>query len=103
MYAIRSYYVINNRIFTKLTSFRVKEIVRDIKEGKPVTEMYTAGFGDGANRDDAVQSVVSNNIRKIGPILDPNYKVGEAIKKIIAMTPEQVIAMVKNSGRNNFV
>jgi [NiFe] hydrogenase diaphorase moiety large subunit len=89
--------IINNKIFTKLTSFRVKEIIRDIKEGKKVEEMYSASFGDGANRDDLVKSVVSNNIRKMGPILDPNYKVGEAIKKIITMKPEEVIAEIKHS------
>ena len=89
--------IINNRIFTKLTSFRVKEIIRDIKEGKKVEDMYSASFGDGANRDDSVKSVVSNNIRKIGPILDPNYKIGEAIKKIVKMKPEEVIAEVKQS------
>jgi [NiFe] hydrogenase diaphorase moiety large subunit len=89
--------IINNKIFTKLTSFRVKEIIRDIKEGKKIEDMYSASFGDGANRDDSVQSVVTNNIRKIGPILDPNYKVGEAIKKIITMKPEEVIAEIKHS------
>jgi [NiFe] hydrogenase diaphorase moiety large subunit len=89
--------IINNKIFTKLTSFRVKEIIRDIKEGKKIEEMYSASFGDGANCDDFVKSVVSNNIRKIGPILDPNYKVGEAIRKIITMKPEEVIAVIKHS------
>jgi [NiFe] hydrogenase diaphorase moiety large subunit len=89
--------IINNRIFTKLTSFRAKEIIRDIKEGKKVEEMYSASFGDGANRDSLVQSVVTNNIRKIGPVLDPNYKIGEAIKKIIKMKPEEVISEIKHS------
>ena len=89
--------IINNKIFTKLTSFRAKEIIRDIKEGKKVEEMFSASFGDGANRDDSVKSVVSNNIRKIGPVLDPNYKVGEAIRKIIQMTPEEVISEIKHS------
>ncbi|MBN1952835.1 MAG: NAD(P)H-dependent oxidoreductase subunit E [Bacteroidales bacterium] len=89
--------IINNRIFTKLTSFRVKEIIRDIKDGKKIEELYSASFGDGANRDVSVQSVVSNNIRKIGPILDPNYKIGEAIRKITKMTPLEVIDEVKNS------
>jgi [NiFe] hydrogenase diaphorase moiety large subunit len=44
-----------------------------------------------------IRSVVSNNIRKIGPILDPNYKPGEAIKKIIKMKPEEVIEEIKKS------
>ena len=89
--------IINNQVFTKLTSFRAKEIIRDIKEGKKIEELYSASFGDGANRDVSVKSVVSNNIRKMGPILDPNYKIGEAIKKIIEMAPEEVIAEVKKS------
>jgi [NiFe] hydrogenase diaphorase moiety large subunit len=89
--------LINNHVFTKLTPFRVKEIIRDIKEGKDIDEMFSASFGDGANRDDLVKSVVSNNIRKMGPILDPDYKVGDAIKKIISLSPEEVIKEVKNS------
>jgi [NiFe] hydrogenase diaphorase moiety large subunit len=89
--------IINNKIFTKLTSFRAKEIIRDIKEGKEIEEMFSASFGDGANRDESVRSVVTNNIRKIGPVLDPNYKIGEAIKKIVTMKPEEVINTIKRS------
>ncbi len=90
--------IINNQVFTKLTPFRVKEIIRDIKEGKDVRDMFSASFGDGANRNDLVKSVVTNNIRKIGPVLDTEYKVGEAIGKIKdTMTPEGVIQEIKNS------
>ncbi len=89
--------IINNRIFTRLTPFRVKEIIRDIKEGKKVEEMHSSGYGDGANRHESVRAVVQNNIRKVGPILDPDYKIGQAIKKIITMRPEEVIQEVKNS------
>ncbi|MBN1117691.1 MAG: NAD(P)H-dependent oxidoreductase subunit E [Bacteroidales bacterium] len=89
--------IINNQVFTKLTPFRVKEIVRDIKDGKDVNDMFSASYGDGANRNVLVRSVVTNNIRKIGPILDPEYKVGEAIKKIIKLKPEEVIHEIKNS------
>ncbi|MBA7689825.1 NAD-reducing hydrogenase HoxS subunit alpha [subsurface metagenome] len=89
--------IINNRIFTRLTSFRAKEIIRDIKDGKKIEEMFSASFGDGANRNYLVKSVVTNNIRKIGPVLDPDYKVGETIRKIIRMKPEEVISEVKHS------
>ena len=89
--------IINNLIFTRLTPFRVKEIVRDIKEGKALEEMYHASYGDGKNASELIRSVVSNNIRKIGPILDPDYKPGEAIKKIIKMKPEEVIEEIKRS------
>ncbi|HJX70401.1 MAG TPA: NAD(P)H-dependent oxidoreductase subunit E [Bacteroidales bacterium] len=89
--------IINNLIFTKLTPFRVKEIVHDIKEGKAVEDMFRASYGDGKNASELIRDVVNNNIRKIGPVLDPNYKPGEAIKKIIKMKPEEVIGVIKKS------
>jgi [NiFe] hydrogenase diaphorase moiety large subunit len=89
--------IINNHIFTRLTPFRAKEIVRDIKEGKSIEDMVVADYGDGENRSDLIKSVVSNNIRKIGPILERNYKVGQAIEKITKMSPEQVIEEIKKS------
>lgn len=90
--------IINNLVFTKLTPFRVKEILRDIKEGKKVEQMFSASYGDGMNASQLVKSVVSNNIRKIGPILDKDYKPGEAIDKIAHISPQQVIDEVKKSG-----
>jgi hypothetical protein len=75
--------IINNRIFNRLTPFRVKEICRDIKEGKEVSEMNVQDWGDGENRSDLIQSVVSNNIRKIGPVLERNFKAGQVIEKIV--------------------
>lgn len=89
--------IINNRIFTRLTPFRVKEIVRDMKDGKDVDDMFVQDYGDGENSSDLIKSVVSNNIRKIGPILDKNFHAGQAVEKIIKMKPEDVIEEVKKS------
>jgi [NiFe] hydrogenase diaphorase moiety large subunit len=89
--------IINNHIFTRLTPFRVKEIVRDIKEGKDIGEMFVQDWGDGENRSDLIHSVVSNNIRKIGPVLERTFKPGQAIEKIANMKPEEVIDEVKKS------
>lgn len=89
--------IINDKIFTKLTPFRIKEIVRDIKAGKPVEEIFSASYGDGMNNHKLVRAVVNNNIRKIGPILTDDIKVGAAIKKAIHMSPKEVIDEVKNS------
>jgi [NiFe] hydrogenase diaphorase moiety large subunit len=89
--------IINNQIFTRLTPFRVKEIVRDIREGKSIHDMVVADYGDGENSSDLIKSVVANNIRKIGPILERNFKPGQAIEKITKLTPEQVIDDVKKS------
>ncbi len=89
--------IINGAIFTRLTPFRVKEIMRDIKAEKDVKEMYSAGWGDGMNSSDLIRAVVNNNIRKKGPILTEDSKPGDAIKKIIDMTPEEVLEEVKLS------
>ncbi len=89
--------IINDRVFTRLTPYRVRQIVRDMRAGKPVADMMTEGFGDGENSNDLIRSMVYNNIRLKGPILDENYKIGAGIKKIAQMTPEQAIEMIKDS------
>ena len=81
--------IINNYIFPCLTPFRVREIVRDIKEDKPVEEMISYQYGEGQNTSELVRSMLSNNIRKVVPILDPEYKVGEALKKLFKCRPNR--------------
>lgn len=89
--------IINDRVFTRLTPYRVRQIVRDIRAGKPAAEMMTEGLGDGENSNELIRSMVYNNIRLKGPILDENYKIGAGIKKVSQMTPEQVIEVIKDS------
>lgn len=90
--------IINGKVFTNLTPFRVKELVRGMREGKDVEELMVEGYGDGNNGNKLVRSMVMNNIRRKGPILDDNYTPGVVIwKKLPTMTPEQVIAEVKAS------
>ncbi|MDD8019085.1 MAG: NAD(P)H-dependent oxidoreductase subunit E [Bacteroidota bacterium] len=89
--------LINGKLFTRLTPFRVKEIVRDLKALKHIDEIIVEGLGDGANALPEVHSMVQNNIRKKGPILADGYKAGEALKKIVKMKPDDVIAEVKAS------
>jgi [NiFe] hydrogenase diaphorase moiety large subunit len=84
-------------IFINLTPFRVKEIVRDMKAGKSVEQMYRANFGDGSNSSELVKSVVANHIRRKGPVLWDPHTPGEAIKKAVEMKPEQVIDEIKRS------
>jgi [NiFe] hydrogenase diaphorase moiety large subunit len=56
--------IINGVIFKELTPFRVKAIVKYMREGIPVREMCRQNYGDGNNSSDLVQAVVSNNIRR---------------------------------------
>jgi [NiFe] hydrogenase diaphorase moiety large subunit len=88
--------IINGYVFTDLTPFRVKELIRDMKAGKKAEEMYVESCGDGANKE--IKTIVKNNIRKIGPVLDPNYKSGEVLKNILPkLKPDDVIAEIKKS------
>ena len=89
--------IINDRLFTRLTRFRVKEIVRDMRAGKEVIDMYDQGLGDGNNNSDLLQSMVLNNIRKRGIVLEQNFEQGSALKKLTTMSPEFVIEEVKHS------
>ena len=89
--------LINGKVFCRLTPFRVKEIIRDLKAGKRLDDIMVEGLGDGANASPEIHTMVQNNIRKKGPILADGYKPGEALKKIVKMTPDEVIAEVKLS------
>ena len=89
--------IINGVVFTRLTPFRVKEIVKDIREGMKVEDMFHASYGDGNNSLDLIKAVVNNHIMKKGPILSSDNSTGDAIKKIIGINPQDVIEEVKLS------
>ncbi|MCD4679651.1 MAG: NAD(P)H-dependent oxidoreductase subunit E [Bacteroidales bacterium] len=92
--------IINNIVFTKLTPFRVREIIRDIKAGKSVSDLFMESYyGGGMNSSDKLRAMVTNNIRKVGPVLSRNYVSGAVIKeKLPQMSAEDVINEVKDSG-----
>ena len=89
--------IINGTVFTRLTPFRVKEIIQDIRDGVKVEDMFQASYGDGNNSLELIKAVVNNHIMKKGPVLSSDYTSGEAIKKIITQKPQQVIDEVKYS------
>jgi len=90
--------LINGKVFPNLTAFRVKEIVRDMRKGLTPEDMYTSTFGDGRNSSPLLQSLVRNNIQRIGPILNLKYKPGKVLlKKVALMTPQDVIREIKIS------
>jgi len=88
--------IINGVVFTKLTSGKVKELVAAFKAGKKVEELVKE-YGDGANNSAHLKSMVKNNIMKKGPVLFTDYNSGDALKKLVGMSPEVVIDEVKNS------
>jgi len=56
--------IINGMVFTRLTPFRVKEIVSDIRDGIKVEDMFQASYGDGNNSMKLIRAVVNNHIMK---------------------------------------
>jgi len=89
--------LINGKVFTKLTPYRAKEIIHDIRAGKSLDELVVEGYGDGNNAHQLVKSMVYNNIRKKGALLSADWVCGSAIKMVVEMDPLYVIDMVKKS------
>jgi [NiFe] hydrogenase diaphorase moiety large subunit len=88
--------IINGVIFTKLTKARVKEIVAAMKAGRDMAKLVKK-YGDGANSSKLVRTMVTNNIRKKGGVVFAPFKPGEAIRRAVTWTPEDVIAEIKRS------
>jgi len=88
--------IINEVIFTRLTAEKVKKIVALMREGRSVQEMVEE-FGDGANGHELVRAMLKNNIRKPGPVVFGDYNPGQALRKALEMTPEEVIEEVKKA------
>ncbi len=90
--------IINTRVFTKLTPYRVREIVQHMREGKEVDDLMNESFGDGKNHMPSLRAMVSSNIRRKGMILGDDYELGTVINtKLTKMSPEAVIAEMKHS------
>jgi len=90
--------LINNKVFTRLTPYRVREIVKHMKEGKNMDELRNESYGDGKNSLPSLRSMVSSNVRRKGMILSDDYTSGSVIKNILPkLSPEGVIAEIKHS------
>lgn len=90
--------IINNRVFTRLTPYRVREIVKHMREGKEVEALMNESYGDGKNQLPSLRAMVSSNIRRKGMVLTDDYEMGTVIKsKLPHLSPEGVIAEMKHS------
>jgi [NiFe] hydrogenase diaphorase moiety large subunit len=90
--------IINDQVFTKLTAFRVRELIKGLKEGKELKEMIYEPNGDGNNADRDVQSMVQNNIRKGMFLLNKDYEKYEILRNdLVKYSPEEIIKIVEES------
>jgi len=90
--------IVNGKIFTNLTPYRVHELIKGLKSGQALDDLIYENWGDGNNGDPDVQSMVYNHIRKKSIILKKDYPFYEVLKnKLKDFSPEDVIHEVEAS------
>ena len=87
--------LINDEVFTCLTPARVRELVAGMQAGKTMAELKGTRYGDGQNAHPLIRSMVRNNIRRRGVMVFDDHQPGAALKRVVAMSSGEVIAMVK--------
>ncbi len=88
--------IINGIVFPKITTYRVKELVKSFRMGSSVQDMINS-FGGGQNQSELIHAMVTNNLNRRGAVIFSDYTPGEGLEKLKSMSPEDVIAEVKNS------
>ncbi|MCB2219309.1 MAG: NAD(P)H-dependent oxidoreductase subunit E [Bacteroidetes bacterium] len=88
--------IINGVVFPKITTYRVRELIREFRAGKTAPEMINS-YGGGQNQSSLVQAMVTNNLNRRGSVIFADYTPGEALKKLPNMKSRDIIEEVKNS------
>ena len=88
--------LINDVIVTSLSTDKARDIVARLKEGTKPSGLIKE-YGDGKNAHDLVRAEVKNNIRKVGPVILADYKIGSGLEKALAMSPVEIIREMKTS------
>ncbi len=88
--------LINDVPVTELSSDAAWEIARKLKAGTPPDKLVQR-IGDGQNAHPLVQSMVVNNLRLAGPVVFAPLETGAALRKALAMSPQEVIRDVKTA------
>jgi len=88
--------MINDEVMTDLTRDAAMYIVEQLRAGvKP--ERLHRRLGDGNNSNPLVSAAVNNNIRNSGEVIFAPLEVGSALKKALAMSPNEVIRVMKTA------
>ena len=88
--------IINGIVFPKMTTYRVKEIIKAFRAGESVADMVNS-LGGGHNQSDLVHSMVTNNLNRRGAVIFSEFTPGDTLKKINSISPEELIDEVKKS------
>jgi [NiFe] hydrogenase diaphorase moiety large subunit len=87
--------LINEQPFPDLTPQRARELVAGMRAGAPVEALKGTAYGDGQNAHPLVRGLVHNHIRRRGEIVLGDYTAGEALRKTVTLSSQEVIAIVK--------
>jgi len=88
--------IINGIVFPKVTTYRVKELIRSFRQGHTVEDMINS-FGGGQNQSELVHAMVTNNLNRRGAVIFSEYTPGEGLEKLKSLQPQDIIDEVKNS------
>jgi [NiFe] hydrogenase diaphorase moiety large subunit len=88
--------LVNEVPVTSLTPDGARKLAADLKAGVAPAKLVKR-LGDGNNAHALVRSMVNNNLRQTGPVVFAPMEPGKALKKAVAMTPQEVIREVKTS------
>jgi len=88
--------MVNDVIVTRLSSDSVWAMVRELKAHMDPKRLVQK-LGDGNNAHSLVHAMVENNIRRSGPVIFADLTPGDALKKAVAMSPQEVIRDIKTS------
>ncbi len=88
--------IINGIIFPKITTYRVRELIRNFRAGKSVEEMINS-YGGGQNQSELIRSMVTNNLNRRGKVIFSSYEPGMALQKLKTTPPSAIIEEIKHS------
>ena len=88
--------LVNNEVITYLSTDKARRIVEALR-ADPDPRQLVRTYGDGNNANEAVHSMVVNNLRRTGPVIFSDYEAGVAVKEALAMSPQEVIRDMKTA------
>ncbi len=86
--------LVNDTVVTELTPGRAREMVQALRQHRDPKRLVHR-VGDGNNAHPLVRAMVMNNIRRTGPVILTDTKVGEGLQRAVAMSPIEVIRTIK--------
>jgi len=88
--------MVNDEIFTDVSRDTVVDIVEQLKAGV-APERLRRKLGDGCNSNPLVSAAVSNNLRRRDAVIFAPLECGNALKKALSMSPNEVIRDIKTA------